>query len=147
MKTSSLVMALAATGVMASPLATEKGTPTSLITTATSTPKADAYKWSEGWQASFPIHSSCNSTLRAQLQVALDDAVQLAQHARNHLLRFGNKSEIVQRYFGNGTLAEPIGWYDRIVAADKGAMTFRCDDPDGNCAGLPSTYSRKRCCV
>lgn len=147
MKTQGLLIALTATGLMASPLATEKGTPTAITGTPTSTPKPEAYNWADGWQASFPIHSSCNSTLRSQLQVALDDAVQLAQHARNHLLRFGSKSEMVQKYFGNGTLAEPIGWYDRIVAADKGAMTFRCDDPDGNCAGLPSMCSRRRCRV
>lgn len=140
-------MALAATSLMASPFATEKGTPTAITGTPTSTPKSEAYNWAAGWQASFPIHSSCNSTLRSQLQVALDDAVQLAQHARNHLLRFGSKSEMVQKYFGNGTLAEPIGWYDRIVAADKGAMIFRCDDPDGNCAGLPSKCSRRVCRV
>lgn len=147
MKTQGLLVALAATGLTASPLATEKGTPTAITGTPTSTPKPEAYNWADGWQASFPIHSSCNSTLRSQLQVALDDAVQLAQHARNHLLRFGSKSEMVQKYFGNGTLAEPIGWYDRIVAADKGAMTFRCDDPDGNCAGLPSKCSRRTCRV
>ncbi|OAA70725.1 major allergen Asp F2 [Cordyceps fumosorosea ARSEF 2679] len=138
MKTPSFLLALVAPGLMASPLATDKATPTTLVTTPTTTPKAGGYNWAEGWQASFPIHSSCNSTLRAQLQGGLDDAVQLAQHARNHLLRFGGKSDIVKRYFGNGTLAEPIGWFDRIVAADKGVMTFRCDDPDGVCASMPT---------
>ncbi|KAJ6779635.1 hypothetical protein PWT90_06497 [Aphanocladium album] len=128
---------------MASPVTTDKGTPTSLIAVPTETPKSGSYEWSEGWDASFPVHPSCNSTLRAQLTEALDDAVQLAQHARNHLLRFGSKSETVQRYFGNGTTAEAIGWFDRIVAADKGVMTFRCDDPDQNCASKPSTYLDK----
>ncbi|PMB67337.1 Major allergen Asp f 2 [Beauveria bassiana] len=138
MKTPSFLIALAAPGLMASPLAAEKATVTELVTTPTSTPKAEAYNWSDGWEQSFPIHSSCNSTLRAQLQTGLDDAVQLAQHARNHILRFGSKSEFVQKYFGNGSLAEPIGWYDRVVAADKAAMTFRCDDPDKNCASKPT---------
>lgn len=132
-------MALVIPGLMASPLATQSTTPTTLATIPESTSTPKNYDWADGWSASFPIHSSCNSTLRAQLEDAIDDTVQLAQHARNHLLRFGGKSELATKYFGNGSLAEPIGWYDRIVAADKGAMTFRCDDPDQNCASKPST--------
>lgn len=138
MKAYGFLVSLFASGLLASPVKTQSGTPTEIITTATASPTSGAYSWSDGWQAAFPIHQSCNSTLRAQLGVALDEAVQLAQHARNHLLRFGGKSELARKYFGNGSLAEPIGWYDRIVAADKGAMTFRCDDPDQNCASKPS---------
>ncbi|KAF4126967.1 metallopeptidase [Geosmithia morbida] len=91
------------------------------------------YSWSDGWETKFPIHRSCNSTLRAQLEEALDETVQLAQHARDHILRFGNSSDLVQKYFGNGTTSIPVGWYDRVVAADKSDMLFRCDDPDRNC--------------
>ncbi|KAJ3495127.1 hypothetical protein NLG97_g3618 [Lecanicillium saksenae] len=138
MKFASVFVALAVSGGIASPVTTEQETPTSLAAVPTESAKPKTYEWSEGWHASFPIHPSCNSTLRAQLASALDDAVQLAQHARNHLLHFGTKSEIVQNYFGNGTTAEATGWYDRIVAADKGAMTFRCDDPDQNCASKPT---------
>ncbi|XWW98367.1 hypothetical protein V2A60_006367 [Cordyceps javanica] len=144
MKTLSFILALAAPGVMASPLPAEQGTPTALSTVPTSTPKAEAYVWNEGWHAEIPIHSSCNSTLRAQLRSALDDAVKLAQHARDHLLRFGSKSEFVQRYFGNATLTEAIGLYDHIIAGDKGAMTFRCDDPDGVCASKPTWAGHHR---
>ncbi|OLN95825.1 Antigen 1 [Colletotrichum chlorophyti] len=97
------------------------------------TPQAP-YDWSKGWQKTFPIHQSCNSTLRNQLEVALAETQQLAAHARDHILRFGNSSEHVRKYFGNASTATPIGWYDRVVNADKTGMTFRCDDPDRNCA-------------
>lgn len=130
------ISALFLSTVAASPVPGQKdaASPTELITAAQSTPTGSAYDWSEGWQSSYPIHPSCNSTLKRQLEDALGEAVQLAQHARNHILRFGSKSEFVQKYFGNSSTAEAIGWYDRVVAADKGAMTFRCDDPDQNCA-------------
>lgn len=134
MKISSVFVALFVHGLYASPVDIVRETPSKVIASPAATATSSEYHWSDGWRASFPIHQSCNSTLRAQLASALEDAVQLAQHARNHLLRFGHKSDLVQKYFRNGSLAEPIGWYDRVVAADKGAMTFRCDDPDKNCA-------------
>jgi hypothetical protein len=59
----------------------------------------------------------------------------LAGHARDHILRWGDESPFVQKYFGsNHSTAEPLGRYERIVAGDKTGMTFRCDDPDLNCA-------------
>ncbi|KAF4466932.1 major allergen Asp f 2 [Fusarium albosuccineum] len=99
-----------------------------------STQTSDVYDWAEGWKKEYPIHQSCNSTLRRQLSVGLQEAQQLAQHAKDHILRYGHESEFVQKYFGNGTTATPIGWYDRIINADKTGMLFRCDDPDKNCA-------------
>ncbi|CAG9975690.1 unnamed protein product [Clonostachys byssicola] len=95
---------------------------------------SSVYDWSAKWESKFHIHQSCNSTLRAQLETALDETVQLAQHARDHLLAFGNSSDLVVKYFGNGSTAGPIGWYDRVVAANKEGVIFRCDDPDKNCA-------------
>lgn len=130
----SLYLILAATVAVGSPAGTSSNLPTKVLTTSQPSATAKAYDWSSGWEASFPIHPSCNTTLRNQLQEALDETVQLAQHARNHILRFGSKSEFVKKYFGNSSTAEPIGWFDRIVAADKAAMLFRCDDPDRNCA-------------
>ncbi|KAF6822331.1 Antigen 1 [Colletotrichum plurivorum] len=99
----------------------------------TTTPEAP-YDWSKGWQKTFPIHQSCNSTLRAQLSAALAETQQLAAHARDHILRFGDESEHVRKYFGNASTAAAVGWYERVVSADKTGMTFRCDDPDRNCA-------------
>ena len=135
---------LLASAATASPIAgkSDDASPTELVTASSSTPTANAYSWSEGWQSSYPIHPSCNITLKRQLEDALGEAVELAQHARNHILRFGSKSEFVQKYFGNSSTATAIGWYDRIVAADKGAMTFRCDDPDKNCATQKSKLLR-----
>jgi len=120
-------------GALGSPLVPRgQATPTLSAPKESGTPNK-IYDWSDGWKASFSIHQSCNSSLRAQLQQGLDETVQLAQHARDHLLRWGNHSEFTQKYFGNGSTATPIGWYDRIVAADKTGMLFRCDDPDRNC--------------
>ncbi|CAJ0550189.1 Ff.00g101190.m01.CDS01 [Fusarium sp. VM40] len=99
-----------------------------------STQTNTVYDWADGWAKEYPIHQSCNATLRRQLTTALDETVQLAQHAKDHILRYGHKSEFVQKYFGNGSTAQPIGWYDRVINADKSGMLFRCDDPDKNCA-------------
>lgn len=148
MKISSVFAALFVHGSSASPVSVLRETPSKVIASPVATITSAGYNWSDGWHTSFPIHQSCNSTLRAQLAPALEDAVQLAQHARNHLLRFGHQSDLVKKYFGNGSLAEPIGWYDRVVAANKGAMTFRCDDPDKNCAtqtGESSTNNNTAC--
>jgi hypothetical protein len=93
-------------------------------------------RWSTRVQIApaFPIHESCNITLQRQLSRALDETVTLAKHAKEHILRWGDESPFVQKYFGNGSTAVPIGWYERVVSADRGAMLFRCDDPDKNCA-------------
>ncbi|KAF7563923.1 hypothetical protein G7046_g186 [Stylonectria norvegica] len=107
---------------------------TQTVTAPQSSSTSETYEWSSGWTKTFPIHQSCNSTLRSQLAEGLDEAVQLAQHARDHLLRWGVNSEFTQKYFGNGSTSVPIGWYERIISADRTGMTFRCDDPDRNCA-------------
>lgn len=132
-KSSAACTLLLLSGAIASPISgrTEPVSQTSTAAHSSSTP--DVYDWSSGWSKTYPIHSSCNATLRHQLADGLDDLVQLAQHAKDHLLRFGSKSEFVQKYFGNASTSAPIGWYDRVITADKTKMLFRCDDPDGNC--------------
>ena len=100
----------------------------------------DSFSHEGDWSArvssphAFPIHESCNATLTAQLSRGLGETVVLARHAKEHLLRWGGESPFVQKYFGNGTTSTPIGWYERIISADRGSMLFRCDDPDENCA-------------
>lgn len=100
----------------------------------------DVFTHEVNWSAkvarkpAFPIHESCNATLSHQLSLALDETVVLARHAKEHILRWGGESPLVQRYFGNGTTAMAVGWYETVVAGDRGAMMFRCDDPDENCA-------------
>src|SRR6478735_624618 len=113
---------------LASPVAVRQATTTELLSVPEPSSKPSTYEWTAGWTSEYPIHQSCNATLRSQLEEALDETVQLAKHARDHLLRWGDKSEFSQKYFGNSsTLA--IGWYDRVISADKTGMTFRCDDP------------------
>lgn len=120
----------------ASPLLPRADATTAVLPIPSSTETSSpVYDWSSGWQTKYEIHQSCNSTLRAQLEDALDETVQLAVHARDHLLRFGQSSEFVQKYFGkNGSTAGPAGWFDRVAGADKTGVLFRCDDPDENCA-------------
>ena len=132
---------------LGTPIITQDLKATVTLTIPKETAKANVYDWSEGWKPSFNIHQSCNSTLRAQLQQGLDEAVQVAQHARDHLLRWGNRSEFTQKYFGNSSSATPIGWYDRIIAADKTGMLFRCDDPDRNCETQKSKPSINPGCI
>ncbi|TEA14396.1 Major allergen Asp f 2 [Colletotrichum sidae] len=133
MKFSALSLLLSAAS--ATPLARrqEPSTAAADISAPTTTPEAP-YDWSKGWQKSFPIHQSCNSTLKAQLSAGLAETQQLAAHARDHILRFGNSSEHVRKYFGNASTATAAGWFDRVVNADKTGIVFRCDDPDRNCA-------------
>ncbi|KAI0199634.1 putative peptidase family-domain-containing protein [Astrocystis sublimbata] len=97
------------------------------------TPEPSVYDWAAGATTSYPIHSSCNATQRALLSRGLNEAITLAAHAKDHILRFGNSSDYYQKYFGSSPTAEVIGWYDRIVSADRTGIWFRCDDIDRNC--------------
>jgi len=89
--------------------------------------------WDDGAIPDFPIHSSCNVSQARYLRNGLNEAIRVSSHARDHLLRWGDHSPFKVKYFGNASTAEPIGHYSRIVSADRGNMTFRCDDIDGNC--------------
>ncbi|EAW10414.1 major allergen Asp F2 [Aspergillus clavatus NRRL 1] len=91
--------------------------------------------WNAGATTSFAIHSSCNATQRRQIEAGLNEAVALADHAKAHLLRWGNSSDIYRKYFGDRPSMEAIGAYDVIISGDKRDMLFRCDNPDGNCWG------------
>ncbi|KAL5314526.1 hypothetical protein ACEPPN_017166 [Leptodophora sp. 'Broadleaf-Isolate-01'] len=93
-----------------------------------------AWAWDEGASSDYTIHISCNATERAQLLRALNESITLAQHAKDHILRFGNSSETYVKYFGNAsTTAEPAGWFDKLVNGDKTGILFRCDDVDNKC--------------
>ncbi|KAJ5437891.1 Major allergen Asp f 2 [Penicillium daleae] len=89
--------------------------------------------WNAGGVTQFPIHSSCNATQRRQIELGLAEAVDLAAHARDHILRWRNESEIYRKYFGNGPSMEAIGAFEVVVNGDKNDVLFRCDNPDGNC--------------
>ena len=124
------LLVLLATSSKASPISPRQSDGSS---THASETEAASQDWGASWVQQFPIHPSCNSTQRIQLEKGLGDAVKIALHARDHLLRWGNSSELKTKYFGNASTAEPIGWYERIAYADKSEMLFRCDDPDRNC--------------
>jgi hypothetical protein len=101
---------------------------------SSSTQSPGLYDWSKGAVNQYEIHQSCNATETALLRQALTETEILAAHARDHIQRFGNSSSYFTKYFGRASTAEPAGWYDRLVNADKSGVLFRCDDPDQNCA-------------
>ncbi|KAF2655623.1 putative GPI-anchored protein [Lophiostoma macrostomum CBS 122681] len=125
------ILILGATLVLGSPAKRQETTVYITQTSDTHVPTATA--WDAGAVRQYPIHSSCNVTERAQLEVALGEAETLATHAKDHILRWGNSSDIFQKYFSNASPTEPIGWYDKIANGDKAGVLFRCDNPDGNC--------------
>ncbi|EGY23113.1 antigen 1 [Verticillium dahliae VdLs.17] len=55
--------------VAASPVARAAETSVTVtVDTAPAGPTSSTYNWAEGWKANFPIHQSCNITLRTQLE-------------------------------------------------------------------------------
>lgn len=90
--------------------------------------------WDAGAVTEYVIHESCSSTQAGQIADGLREAVELAEHAKNHILRWGNSSELYQKYFGNDPPYTAIGSFDILVNGDKAGVIFRCDNPDGNCA-------------
>ncbi|KAJ5534546.1 Antigen 1 [Penicillium freii] len=89
--------------------------------------------WNAGAVNQFPIHSSCNATQRRQIELGLNETITLASHAKDHILRWRNESEIYKKYFGDRPSMEAIGAFDIVVNGDKKDILFRCDNPDGNC--------------
>ncbi|XP_014550837.1 hypothetical protein COCVIDRAFT_31529 [Bipolaris victoriae FI3] len=127
----SALLLLGASAVMAGPIAPRD---TFTITTSENAQiSVGDSTWNAGAVDNFPIHASCNATQRTMLQKGLNEAVLLARHARDHILRWGNESHIYTKYFGDSPTGEPIGWYTKIVDGDKAGILFRCDDIDGNC--------------
>jgi len=89
--------------------------------------------WNAGAVDQYSIHSSCNATQRRQIELGLNETVILADHAKAHILRWRNESEIYRKYFGDSPSMEPIGAFDIVLNGDKKDILFRCDNPDGNC--------------
>ncbi|KAL4764222.1 major allergen Asp F2 [Aspergillus foveolatus] len=101
---------------------------TALPTQQTPLPLEDPIK------SPFPIHHSCNATEQRQLATALQETVTLTEHAKDHILRWGNESAIYRKYFGDRPSLTAIGAYDIIINGNPDNVLFRCDNPDGNCA-------------
>ncbi|KAL4781374.1 putative peptidase family-domain-containing protein [Aspergillus varians] len=82
----------------------------------------------------FPIHESCNATEQRQLATAFKEVISLVEHAKEHILHWGNGSDIYRKYFGDRPSLTAIGAYDIIINGNSENILFRCDNPDGNCA-------------
>lgn len=95
------------------------------------------HHWAAGKTPEYPV-LFCNASETALIRQGLREAEVLAAHARDHIHRWGNASAFYTRYFGAAGTAEPAGWFDKIVHADKTGVVFRCDDPDGLCAANES---------
>ncbi|KAL5433101.1 hypothetical protein PMIN07_008096 [Paraphaeosphaeria minitans] len=128
----SAVLLFAASAV-ASPALLPRQASTVTVTEVASASAPTATEWNFGAVQEITIHSSCNATEAAQIKRSLGETLTIVRHARDHILRWGNSSEIYQKYFGNASTGEPIGWYTKIADGDKAGVLFRCDNPDGNC--------------
>lgn len=95
--------------------------------------RADVYEWTQNALQEYPIHSSCNATESRLLRQGIDETIELAEHARDHISIFGNSSYFYRKWFGTAAAGEAIGWYEKMIHGDKTGLLFRCDDPDGNC--------------
>ncbi|XPS91840.1 Prenylated Rab acceptor protein 1 [Ascochyta lentis] len=124
------LMLLGAAAVSASPLAARQAT-TVTVTATAEAPASTA--WDAGAVHEYPIHASCNATQHQYIRNGLEETLTICRQARDHILRWGNSSEIYQKYFGNAPTGEPIGWFSKIVDGDKSDVLFRCDNIDGNC--------------
>lgn len=92
-----------------------------------------SFSWDAEWETSYEIHSSCNASQTNQLTQAFAEVKILAQHAKEHTLRYGNSSEFYRRYFGDAPTGEVVGIYENVINANKTGVLFRCDDADNNC--------------
>ena len=86
MRASSLLVgaSLQALTALALPLTTgDASTATATSQLAVSTDSAE-YDWQKGYVSEYTIHSSCNATERHELKEGLRQAVEMAEHAKNH---------------------------------------------------------------
>lgn len=114
--------------------------PSSIDTRQTAPFSQQVAAWDTGSVSQYLIHSSCNATQRHMIATGLNETIELAEHARDHVLRWGNNSEMYRKYFGDRPTFEVVGAYETVVSGDKGSVLFRCDDPDDNCK-LPGKYT------
>jgi hypothetical protein len=133
------LMLFGAVAVSASPLVARQVTTVAVTADpAATTPTA----WDTGAIHQYPIHASCNVSQHRYIRNGLDEAMTISRHARDHILRWGNSSAMYQKYFGNASTGEPIGWFTKVVDGDKDGVIFRCDDPDQNCATQDSEFTK-----
>ncbi|KAF2014534.1 zincin [Aaosphaeria arxii CBS 175.79] len=128
------LLLLGASTVIASPARVARQQQSVTVSVTQTAEAPGATPWDQGAVREYPIHSSCNHTERAQIARGLQETIILSQHAKDHINRWGNSSDIYVKYFGNASTGSVTGWYDKIVNGDKAGILFRCDNPDGNCA-------------
>ncbi|TGO32516.1 hypothetical protein BHYA_0310g00030 [Botrytis hyacinthi] len=130
-----LIVSINTFGALAYPLTTANAavSPDPVPELVISSGQALEYNWQGDYVSHFTIHPSCNATERHELSEGLRQAIEMAEHAKNHILVHGNKSEIFQKYFGKGPTATPMGWFDKVASGNRAGIVFRCDDPDKNC--------------
>lgn len=92
-----------------------------------------SFAWDPVWNQDYELHRSCNASQVTQLNQAFTETKLLAQHAKEHTLRYGNSSEFYRRYFGNAPTGEVVGIYENVISSNKTGVLFRCDNIDGNC--------------
>ena len=127
----SSLLLLGASTAFAGPLVARQSAATVTVTASAAEPTSTA--WDAGAVHSYPIHTSCNATQHAYISKGLEETMLLCGQARDHILRWGNSSDIYQKYFGDAPTGEPLGWFTKIVDGDKSDVLFRCDNIDGNC--------------
>jgi hypothetical protein len=132
------LMLFGAAAVSASPLVARQAT---TVAVTADPAAATSTAWDVGAVHQYPIHASCNASQHQYIRNGLDEAMTISRQARDHILRWGNSSAIYQKYFGNASTGEPIGWFTKVVDGDKNGVIFRCDDPDQNCATQDSEFS------
>jgi len=104
-----------------------------VVTVTVPAPAPVSTAWNAGAVTEYPIHASCNATQRGYIKQGLQETIMLSRQARDHILRWGNESDIYQKYFGDAPTGEPLGWFTKIADGDKAGVLFRCDNIDGNC--------------
>lgn len=90
---------------------------------------------------SYPEIKNCNATQVKQLNKYYQDFIEVSSAARANLLENGANDIAFQHWFGKE--ANPLtvlGVIDNLVQGNKGGVTYRCDDIDGNCAKHSSDW-------
>lgn len=76
-------------------------------------------------KSDYPIHESCNGSQKMQLRKAFHDMNELLEVASQHILLYGNNSELFVKYFGaTANPAVPLGFYTKVRAVSKRSMYY-----------------------
>lgn len=111
-----------------------------LHTTSSSSSQTSGSAWNPDFQKDFTINNTCNASESSVLSSALHQAIEVSEHARQHLLRYGNSSDIFKKYFGHNPPFIPLGVYDFLSNGNKGNFTFGCQDFEKKCNSTTSGF-------